>query len=98
MPNFPLLAQSLKNVQLRTALFALLLLGAIIISIERAPKLIEHSPVVYSQDISLVTSLPTQRNRLEYLLLAQPLSDSPRYVIKYKDQAKLFSEIGRAHV
>ena len=91
MPNFPSLAQSLKNAHLRTALFALLLLSAVIISIERAPKLIEHSPVVYSQDISLVTSLPAQRDRLEYLLLAQPLSDSPRYVIKYKDQAKLFS-------
>ena len=91
MPNFPSLAQSLKNAHLRTALFALLLLSAVIISIERAPKLVEHSPVVYSQDISLVTSLPAQRDRLEYLLLAQPLSDSPRYVIKYKDQAKLFS-------
>ncbi len=91
MPNFSSLAQSLKNAHLRTALFALLLLSAVIISIERAPKLMEHSPVVYSQDISLVTSLPAQRNRLEYLLLAQPLSDSPRYVIKYKDQAKLFS-------
>ncbi len=91
MPNFPSLAQSLKNAHLRTALFALLLLSALIISIERAPKLLEHSPVVYSQDISLVTSLPAQRERLEYLLLAQPLSDSPRYVIKYKDQAKLLS-------
>ncbi len=91
MPNFPLLAQTLKNAHLRTALFALLLLSAVIISIERAPKLLEQSPVVYSQDISLITSLPAQRDRLEYLLLAQPLSDSPRYVIKYKDQTKLLS-------
>lgn len=91
MPNFPSLARSLKNAHLRTALFALLLLSAVIISIERAPKLLEHSSVVYSQDISLVTSLPAQRDRLEYLLLAQPLSDSPRYVIKYKDQTKLLS-------
>lgn len=91
MPNFPSLAQSLKNTRLQTALFALLLLSAVIISIERAPKLLEHSQVVFSQDISLVTSLPENRGRLEYLLLAQPLSDSPRYVIKYNDQAKLFS-------
>ncbi|MEY4207495.1 MAG: hypothetical protein RLZZ20_647 [Pseudomonadota bacterium] len=91
MPHFLSLARSLKNAHLRTALFALLLLSTLIISIERAPKLMAHSPVVYSQDISLVTSLPMQRDRLEYLLLAQPLSDSPRYVIKYKDQAKLFS-------
>jgi len=91
MPHFLSLARSLKNAHLRTALFALLLLSTLIISIERAPKLMAHSPVVYSQDISLVTSLPMQRDRLEYLLLAQPLSDSPRYVIKYKDQTKLFS-------
>ena len=91
MPNFSSLAQSLRNGHLRTALFALLLLSAVIISIERAPRLLEHSPVVYSQDISLVTSLPAQRDRLEYLLLAQPLSDFPRYVIKYKDQSKLIS-------
>jgi len=91
MQNFPLLAQTLKNAHLRTALFALLLLSTVIISIERAPKLLEQSPVVYSQDISLITSLPAQRDRLEYLLLAQPLSDSPRYVIKYKDQTKLLS-------
>ena len=79
MPHFLSLARSLKNAHLRTALFALLLLSTLIISIERAPKLMAHSPVVYSQDISLVTSLPMQRDRLEYLLLAQPLSDSPRY-------------------
>ena len=91
MPHFPSLARSLKNAHLRTALFALLLLCAVVISIERAPKLIKHSSVVYSQDVSLVTSLPMQRDRLDYLLLAKPLSDSPRYVIKYKDQTKLLS-------
>ncbi len=95
MPKFTSLitslVQSLKNVRLRTALFALLLLTAIIISFETAPRLLPASPVVYSQDISLITSLPAQRQRLEYLLIAQPTSDSPRYVIKYKDQPKLLS-------
>ncbi len=95
MPKFTSLitslVQSLKNVRLRTALSALLLLTAIIISFETAPRLLPASPVVYSQDISLITSLPAQRQRLEYLLIAQPTSDSPRYVIKYKDQPKLLS-------
>ncbi len=95
MPKFSSLItsliQSLKNGRLRTALFALLLLSAIIISFESAPRLLPASSVVYSQDVSLITSLPAQRDRLEYLLVAQPTSDSPRYVIKYKDQAKLLS-------
>ncbi len=95
MPNFSSLlsslVQRLKNARLRAALFALLLLSAVIISIEAAPKLLPHSNVVYSQDISLITSLPSQRERLDYLLIAQPTSESPRYVIKYKDQLKILS-------
>ncbi len=95
MPKFSSLinslAQSLKNVRLRNALFALLLLSAIIISFESGPRLLPASPVVYSQDVSLITSLPAQRDRLEYLLVAQPAAESPRYVIKYKDQTKMLS-------
>jgi len=85
------LAQILKNAKLRAALFALLLLSAVIISIEGVPKLRPRSTVVYSQDVSLITSLPAQRERLEYLLIAQPTAESPRYVIKYKDQSRLLS-------
>ncbi len=95
MPNFSSLlsslVQRLKNARLRAALFALLLLSAVIISIEAAPKLLPQSNIVYSQDISLITSLPSQRERLDYLLIAQPASESPRYVIKYKDQQKILS-------
>jgi len=91
MPKFKSLMQVLKYGQVRNALFALLLLAALIISIERAPRLLESSNVVYSQDISLITQIPGRKNDLEYLLLAQPLSDFPRYLIKYKDQKKIFS-------
>ncbi len=93
MPKFSLnsLAHALRNARLRNALFSLLLLSAIIISIEGAPKLLQSSPVVYSQDVSLITALPAQRNRLDYLLIAQPSSESPRYLIKFKDQAKILS-------
>ncbi len=83
--------QVLKHAQIRNALFALLLLAALIISIERAPRILESSNVVYSQDISLITQIPDRQKDLEYLLLAQPLSDFPRYLIKYKDQDKIFS-------
>jgi cell division protease FtsH len=93
MPKFSFssLVQTLRNSRLRNALFALLLLSAIIISFESAPKLLPSSPVVYSQDVSLVTALPVQRNRLDYLLIAQPASESPRYLIKFKDQSKILS-------
>jgi cell division protease FtsH len=91
MPKFKSLSQLLKHAWIRNALFALLLLGALIISVERAPRLLESSNVVYSQDISLITRIPDHQEALEYLLLAQPLSDFPRYLIKYKDQDKIFS-------
>ncbi len=95
MPNFAslrsALAQRLRNARLRTALFALLLLSAIIFSIESAPKLLQHSSVVFSQDISLITSMPLQRDRIDYLLIAQPTSESPHYIVKFKHQSKLLS-------
>lgn len=91
MPKFTSLTQLLKHAQLRNALFGLLLLSAIYISIQRAPHQTESSNVIFSQDISLITQIPDRRDALEYLLLAQPLSDFPRYLIKYKDQAKIIS-------
>lgn len=83
--------QWLKHEQVRHAFFALLLLSALIISVERAPRVLESSNVIYSQDISLITQIPNRKNELDYLLLAQPLSEFPRYLIKYKDQDKIFS-------
>ncbi|MEO0317113.1 MAG: hypothetical protein RL404_790 [Pseudomonadota bacterium] len=93
MPKLTLnsFVQTLRNVRLRNALFSLLLLSAIIISFEGAPKLLPSSPVVYSQDVSLITTLPARRDRLEYLLIAQPSSESPRYLIKFKGQPKIVS-------
>ena len=91
MPNLFRFKQLFNNTHLRTALFSLLLISAIIISFESVPKLLSDSSVVYSQDISLITTLPANKNRLEYLLIAEPLSESPRYIIKFKDQKKLFA-------
>ena len=89
MPNFSSLAQSLKKSYLRAAIFSAVVLAIIIASLQHEPKLALSSPVVQSQDISLITKLVTKRSELEYLLLAQPLSDFPRYVIKYKDQPQI---------
>ncbi|WP_334188084.1 AAA family ATPase [Noviherbaspirillum sp.] len=49
----------------------------------------QANPVVHSQDISRITRLPADKERLEYLLLAEPLSQSPRYVFKYKGAAEI---------
>jgi cell division protease FtsH len=91
MPKFTTFMQLLKHAQIRNALFSLLLLSAIIISVQRAPHQTESSDVIFSQDMSLITQIPKRRDALEYLLLAQPLSDFPRYLIKYKDQAQIIS-------
>lgn len=89
MPNFSSLAQSLKKSYLRAAIFSAVVLAIIIASLQHEPKLALSTPVVQSQDISLITKLVAKRSELEYLLLAQPLSDFPRYVIKYKDQPQI---------
>ena len=91
MSHFPVLAKLLKNRHRRNAWFALLLISAMMISLVSAPRLLEHSSVIYSQDISLLTSLPSHRDRLDYLLIAEPFSESPRYVIKYKNQTRLIA-------
>ncbi|NEX63987.1 AAA family ATPase [Noviherbaspirillum galbum] len=46
-------------------------------------------PVVQSQDIAEITKIVPNKDRLEYLLLAKPLSEFPRYVFKYKDAATI---------
>lgn len=91
MPNFTTFTQLLKHAQIRNALFGLLLLSAIVISVQRAPHQTDSSNVIFSQDMSLITQIPERQDALEYLLLAQPLSDFPRYLIKYKDQAQIIS-------
>lgn len=45
--------------------------------------------VVQSQDITEITRLAAEKDRLEYLLLANPLSEYPRYVFKYKDAPQI---------
>ena len=91
MPKFTSLTQLLKHEHVRNALFGLLLVGALFVSVGRMPNQSEPSNVIFSQDISLITQIPERRDALDYLLLAHPSSDFPRYLIKYKDQAKIIS-------
>jgi cell division protease FtsH len=83
MPSF-LKSVQLKNVYVRSLIAFLLALG-IAAAIAYKPLALRHEqPVVQSQDISEIVKLPAVKDRLEYLLLAKPLSDFPRYVFKFK--------------
>lgn len=88
MPTFSKLQIALKNVYVRVAvvLLAALAIGVLIYKND-VPQ--DTSPVVYSQDISEITALVAQKDKLEYLMVAKPLSESPRYIYKYKNAPQL---------
>lgn len=88
MPNFARLQIAFKNVYVRIA--AAVLLGAMAgVAIWSADKPQDPSPIVHSQDISEITRLATQKDKLDYLMVAKPLSESPRYVFKFKGAPEL---------
>jgi len=88
MPNFARLQIAFKNVYVR--ILTAVLLGVMTgWAIYKADIPQDPSPVVYSQNISEITQLAAQKDRLDYLLVAKPLSDSPRYIYKYKDAPQL---------
>lgn len=88
MPNFARLRIAFKNLYVR--IFTALALGicvGLFIYKSNVPQ--DPSPVVHSQNIAEVTQLATQKDRLDYLLVANPLSDSPRYIFKFKGAPEL---------
>jgi cell division protease FtsH len=88
MPNFARLQIAFKNVYVRIA--AAIVLGmAVGLAIYKADVPQDPTPVIHSQNIAEITQLATQKDRLDYLLVAKPLSDAPRYVFKFKDAPQL---------
>ncbi|HJV85361.1 MAG TPA: AAA family ATPase [Noviherbaspirillum sp.] len=88
MPSFSKVFESTKNLYVRAALVFFVALVAVAVAYK--PMVMpEANPVVQSQDISEITRLAANKNRLEYLLLANPLSNFPRYVFKYKDAPQI---------
>ncbi len=89
MPSFAKLLQSTRrNFYVRIALIVLLTAGVLYAFLR--PIIVQDStPVVQSQDISQIMALPANKDRLEYLLLAAPASEAPRYVFKYRDQGQI---------
>ncbi|MDQ1919900.1 AAA family ATPase [Massilia pseudoviolaceinigra] len=88
MPNLAKLQLALKNVYVRigAGLLFVLLVG---LAIYNADVEQDTSPLVHSQDISRITALASQKDKLEYLMVAKPLSESPRYIFKFKDAPQL---------
>lgn len=88
MPKFAQLQIAFKNVYVRilTAIVLGMLTGWFIYK-ANVPQ--DTAPVVHSQNIAEITELAANKERLDYLLIAKPLSDSPRYVYKFKDAPQL---------
>ena len=88
MPNFARIQIAFKNVYVR--LLTAVLLGILTgWAIYKADIPQDTAPVVHSQNIAEITQLAAEKDRLDYLLVAKPLSDSPRYVYKFKDAPQL---------
>jgi cell division protease FtsH len=89
MPNLYKLQLALKNLYVRIAL-ALLLPGAILAVYYFGNDVAQDpTPLIRSQNIGEITALPQQQARLDYLLIARPLSDAPLYLFKFKDEKAL---------
>lgn len=76
MFNLYKLQLALKNNWVRLAL-VVLAVAAVVFAVVRTEVAQDNNPVVRSQNISEITALVGQRARLEYLLIARPLSDAP---------------------
>ncbi|MGH8809007.1 MAG: AAA family ATPase [Noviherbaspirillum sp.] len=90
MPSFSKVYASFKNGYVVAAFFVLLAFASVAAVVYKPLTMRDVNPVVQSQDISEITRLPANKGRLEYLLVARPLTDFPRYVFKYKDSAQIY--------
>jgi cell division protease FtsH len=89
MFNIYKLQIALRNNYVRAAL-ALLCSGIVLLFSLRSEVPQDNSPLLRSQDISQITALAAKREQLEYLMVAAPLSEAPRYVFKLKQDPKLY--------
>jgi cell division protease FtsH len=83
------LQSALRNNYVRAAL-ALLGVAALALFSWRTEVPQDPSPMLRSQDIAQITALAAQREQLEYLMVAMPQSEAPRYIFKMKDDPLLY--------
>ena len=84
------LHHSLKRFYLPLAIFFIALVASTVGNYKAAPSS-QNSVVQQSQDISEITALVSNKSRIEYVMIAQPLADFPRYIFKYRDQPTIHS-------
>ncbi|TFW21529.1 AAA family ATPase [Duganella callida] len=82
------LQSALRNTYVRVALVALMVAAAVLFG-WRAEPAQDSAPVLRTQDIAQITALPAKAGQLEYLLIAAPQSEAPRYIIKLKNDPRL---------
>jgi len=83
------LQSALRNNYVRAALLLAAAAAVMLLGWRRElPQ--DASPMLRSQDIAQITALPAQRERLEYLLIAAPQSEAPRYIYKLKHDPTLY--------
>jgi cell division protease FtsH len=88
MFNIYKLQLALKNPLVRITL-VMLAAAALAFALLRSEVAQDAAPVVRSQNIGEITALVAQRDKLDYLLIARPLADSPRYIYKFRNDATL---------
>jgi cell division protease FtsH len=88
MPNLAKLQIAFKNMYVRIGAGALLA-ALVWLFMFRGDVAQDTSPLIHSQNIAEITSLAVKKDQLDYLLVAKPLSESPRYVFKFKNEAAL---------
>ncbi|MBC7684974.1 MAG: AAA family ATPase, partial [Bdellovibrionales bacterium] len=88
MPNLAKLQIAFKNLYVRIAV-ALLLASVAWLALTRGDVAQDNSPLILSQNIAEITELAGRKDQLDYLLVAKPLSESPRYIFKFKGAPEL---------
>jgi cell division protease FtsH len=83
------LQSALRNNYIRAAL-ALLAVAAVALFSWRGDVAQDPSPMLRSQDIAQITALPAKRAQLDYLMVALPQSEAPRYIFKLKNDPLLY--------
>lgn len=90
MPNLTKLHTAYKQYYVRASLALIVLLALVAGAVAYfKPVPADDKLMVLSQDVSQITGLVAARDRLEYLMIAQPLSEYPRYVFKFKDAPQI---------
>lgn len=90
MPIFDKMHHKYKQYYRRAVVGLLVLLAVGVgLGVYFKPKPGNDKLLVISQDVSQITGLIADKARLEYLLIAQPMSEYPRYVFKFKDAPEI---------